>query len=64
MPTLAIAGDSDPIVPPEQSRAICERAPKGDLDLLNGVGHLPMFERAQHYTEVIERWVEKIMLKE
>jgi pimeloyl-ACP methyl ester carboxylesterase len=59
-PTLALAGDSDPIVPPEQSRIIAERVPKGEKVLLEGAGHLPMFERQNEYNRVITDWVEKI----
>ena len=39
-PTLALAGDSDPIVPPEQSLIIAERVQKGEKVLLEGAGHL------------------------
>lgn len=60
-PTLALAGDSDPIVPPEQSRLISERVPNAELVLLEGAGHLPMFERPAEYNRVITEWVQKIM---
>ena len=60
VPTLVIAGDSDPIVSPEQSCAIAEKVPKGELHLLEGAGHLPMFERAEKYNAVIEKWIEGI----
>ena len=60
-PTLVIAGDSDPIVPPEQSRKIAEKVLNGELCLLKGGGHLPMFEKSQQYNEVIERWVKGII---
>lgn len=59
-PTLAIAGDSDPIVPPEQSLLIAEKVQKGEKVLLEGAGHLPMFERQDEYNRVITEWVEKI----
>jgi pimeloyl-ACP methyl ester carboxylesterase len=59
-PTLALAGDSDPIVPPEQSQIIAERVPKGEKVLLKGAGHLSMFERQDEYNRVITDWVEKL----
>ena len=59
-PTLALAGYSDPIVPPEQSRIIAERVPKGEKVLLEGCGHLPMFERQDEYNRLITEWVAKI----
>jgi pimeloyl-ACP methyl ester carboxylesterase len=60
-PTLVLVGDSDPIVPSEQSQIIAERVPKGDKVLLKGVGHLPMFERQDEYNRVITDWVEKYL---
>ena len=58
-PTLALAGENDPIVPPEQSRIIAERVPKGENVLLKGTGHLPMFERQNEYDRALTDWVEK-----
>ena len=60
-PTLAITGDSDPIVPPEQSLLIAERVQKGEKVLLKGTGHLPMFERQDEYNRVITDWVRKFL---
>jgi pimeloyl-ACP methyl ester carboxylesterase len=59
-PTLALAGDSDPIVPPEQSRIIAERVSKGEKVFLEGAGHLPMFERQNEYNQAITSWIEKL----
>lgn len=59
-PTIALAGDMDPIVPPEQSRIIAERVSNGEKVLIKGAGHLPMFERHNEYNRVITDWVEKI----
>ena len=59
-PTLALAGDSAPIVPPQQSQIIAERVPKGEKVLLEGAGHLPMFERQNEYNRAITDWVEKL----
>lgn len=60
-PTLALAGDSDPIVPPEQSLIIAEKVQKGEKVLLKGAGHLPMFERQDEYNRVITDWIGKIV---
>lgn len=59
-PTLALAGDSDPIVPPEQSRIIAEGVPKGEKVLLEGAGHLLMFERQREYNRAITNFIEKL----
>ena len=58
-PTIALAGDMDPIVPPEQSSIIAERVPNGEKVLIEGAGHLPMFERHNEYNRVITDWIEK-----
>jgi pimeloyl-ACP methyl ester carboxylesterase len=57
-PTLTIAGTLDPIVPPDQSQTIAEKVPNCELNLLEGAGHLPMFERAKEYNTIIEKWIE------
>jgi len=59
VPTLALAGKCDPIVPPEQSHIIAEKVTKGELYILEGVGHLPMFERPEEYNSVIEGWIKR-----
>ena len=58
-PTIALAGENDPIVPPEQSRIIAERVPKSESVFLKGTGHLPMFERQNEYDRALTDWVEK-----
>ena len=55
--TLAIAGDKDPIVPPEQSQIIASRVPNSKLALIPGAGHLPMVERPQRYEQHIHEWL-------
>ena len=61
-PTLVVAGDCDPIVPPEQSRAIADKVLKAELHFFEGAGHLPMFERAEMYNAVIAKWVDGLSL--
>jgi len=59
-PTLLLAGDSDPIVPPAQSRLIAAKVPNSELVSFKGVGHLPATERTREYHRIITDWVEKI----
>lgn len=56
-PTLVLAGDHDPIVPPEQARIIARHIPHSTLRLFPAVGHLPMIERPDEYHEVVGHWV-------
>ncbi len=60
-PTLAVAGEKDPIVPPAQARAIAERVQQGEFRLVEGAGHLPMTERPNAYHGTVNTWIEKIL---
>jgi pimeloyl-ACP methyl ester carboxylesterase len=55
--TLAITGDSDPIVPPEQSHAIAQHVPNAELKILPGAGHFPFTERSAEYNASLQSWL-------
>jgi pimeloyl-ACP methyl ester carboxylesterase len=59
-PTLALSGDSDPIVPPDQSQLIAANVADGELVSFEGAGHMPMCERPAHYHDAITKWMEKV----
>ncbi len=56
-PTLILVGDSDPIVPSAQSDLIAAHVPHAQLNVLKGVGHVPMFERYDDYTRMMDEWL-------
>ncbi len=56
-PSLIIAGDADPLVPPEQSTLIASHIPHAELAVLPNVGHLPMIEDQARYTQTIDSWL-------
>jgi len=58
-PTLVIAGENDPIIPDDQQPLIAEKVPNSELILIEGSGHLPMFERPEEYNRIITEWIEK-----
>ena len=58
-PTLVVAGDCDPIVPPEQSRLIASRVPNAELALIRGAGHIPFMERADEYQRALGDWLRR-----
>ncbi len=58
-PTLAIAGDRDPIVPPAQSRLIAAKIPDADLAVISDSGHTPFLERPDAYQNALESWLSK-----
>ena len=57
VPTLALTGTHDPIVPPKQAEVIAQHVPDSTLKTIDGSGHLPMFERPEAYHQCITEWV-------
>ena len=49
IPILAIAGEHDKGTPPAAARRIAATAPRGDLVILDGVGHFPFAEAPDAY---------------
>lgn len=58
VPTLILTGDSDPIVPSEQSRLIKRQVSTGKLVVLKKVGHFPFFESPNEYQMALNEWIE------
>jgi pimeloyl-ACP methyl ester carboxylesterase len=56
-PTLVVAGERDPIVPPAQSLTLAEQIPQADLAMLPGAGHLPFLERPAEYHRQVSAWL-------
>jgi pimeloyl-ACP methyl ester carboxylesterase len=61
MPTLALTGDRDPIVPPEQARVIADTVPNGAYIILEGnIGHFPFYESPKAYQDAIQGWLNQL----
>lgn len=60
-PTLALTGDSDIIVPPQQASLIARQVPGAELALIQGSGHMPMAERREQYESILADWVTKVL---
>lgn len=58
-PTLVLAGDADPIVPPSQARLIAARVPHAELAMLPQVGHMPFLDAPAAYHATITAWLER-----
>jgi pimeloyl-ACP methyl ester carboxylesterase len=52
-PTLVLAGDRDPIVPPRNARILARNIPSARLELVPGAGHLLLFDQAVHCAAVV-----------
>jgi len=57
MPVLAVTGDHDPLVPPEQSRWLADNLPRADLVVLEKVGHMPHLEAPTALEKAITAWL-------
>lgn len=59
VPTLVLAGDSDPVVPPEQARLISQLIPGSELVMIQGGGHVLFAERPAEYQRAAGDWLRR-----
>jgi pimeloyl-ACP methyl ester carboxylesterase len=59
VPTLVLAGDCDPVVPPDQARLISQLIPESELVMIQGGGHLLFAERPAEYQQALGDWLRK-----
>jgi pimeloyl-ACP methyl ester carboxylesterase len=59
VPTLVIAGEDDPIVPPSESRKIAAAVAQAELVMMPDVGHMPMSESGNAYDDIVTRWFQR-----
>jgi pimeloyl-ACP methyl ester carboxylesterase len=57
IPVLAIGAEHDRSTPPAAARRIAATAPRGDLLILDGVGHFPFAEDPEAYWGGVARWL-------
>ena len=57
IPTLVISGDSDQIVPPQNSRNLAARIPDAQLSLIKGGSHLFFLEQPREFNAVLEKFL-------
>lgn len=62
-PTLVIAGDHDPIVPPSQAVRIKQGIANAELTMIAGAGHVLFAERPLEYQQTLSAWFERISLR-
>jgi len=55
-PTLVIHGSLDRLIPVSAAVELCRRRPDWDLEILEGVGHVPMMETPGHFMQALNRW--------
>jgi pimeloyl-ACP methyl ester carboxylesterase len=57
IPLLVVAGEEDPLIPPEVGRALAEASPVGRLELVEGCGHVPSMERPEEFNHIVNAFL-------
>jgi 3-oxoadipate enol-lactonase len=55
---LVIHGDQDRLIPPSNGRALAERIPGARFELLEGCGHMPMWEKPAELSRLVKDFFE------
>jgi len=55
-PTLVIHGSLDRLIPVAAARELVRRRPDWDLEILDGVGHVPMLETPGLFMQTLREW--------
>jgi len=55
-PTLVIHGSLDRLIPLAAARELHRRRPDWKLEILDGVGHVPMMETPEQFMDALEAW--------
>lgn len=63
VPSLWIAGSRDSVMQPRYVRHLAGYSPCHRVELLEGVGHLPMRERPETLASLIEQWLQQEVLR-
>jgi pimeloyl-ACP methyl ester carboxylesterase len=56
-PTLIVSGDSDVIVPVENSYNLAKQIPNAEMRLVSGGGHTFFMEQADEFNQVLTEWL-------
>jgi 3-oxoadipate enol-lactonase len=56
-PTLVVAGTADAVVDPRNAQLLADAIPGAKLELIDGAGHLPFWERAEEFAALVERFL-------
>jgi pimeloyl-ACP methyl ester carboxylesterase len=56
-PTLVIAGTADTIVDPRNAWLLANAIPDAQVELIDGAGHLPFWERADEFASLVGRFL-------
>ncbi len=58
-PTLIVQGDGDRLVRLANARALADSRPDWQLEVMEGVGHVPQLEAPERFLAVVEPWLSR-----
>lgn len=61
VPTLCVVGDQDGSTPPELVRELSELIAGADFEIIKGAGHLPSIEQPEALSDLIRKFVAKML---
>ena len=56
-PTLVVHGELDRLIPVAAARELVRRRPDWTLEILEGVGHVPMMETPDRFMQIVNQWL-------
>lgn len=62
-PTLVIHGELDHVIPLSAARELVRGVPGWTLEVLEGVGHVPMMETPELFLQIFNSWMDRIAPK-
>lgn len=60
VPVLVVVGEQDTVTPPAVARHMADVAPRGELNEIPGVGHLPPAEDPAEFASLVRRWLHEV----
>lgn len=60
LPVLVLVGEQDAVTPPAVARHMADAAPRGELNEIPGVGHLPPAEDPAEFAGLVRRWLHEV----
>ncbi|MEA2516227.1 MAG: uncharacterized protein QOG16_65 [Actinomycetota bacterium] len=61
IPTLIVHGTTDDVVPVEHARRLSQRAPRAELEIIDGAGH--QLRRDEGALEVVFNWLDRVLAR-
>jgi pimeloyl-ACP methyl ester carboxylesterase len=61
VPALVLVGDHDRVTPPASAVRLVQQLPDGRLEILEGVGHIPMMEAHDEFNRRLSRFADEVL---